>query len=81
MADYVKSSVVLEVTTVDDQNNETVFKLDNPRSSGITLAVIRAAYANIISAGYLYSKQGYQVKSVARAAIVETTIERNELDS
>ena len=80
MADYVKSTVILEVTTVDDQNNETIFKLEDPKDN-LTLASVRSAYADIIAAGYLYSKQGYEVKAVARAARVETTIERSEFES
>lgn len=80
MASYVKNTSVLEVTTVDDQNNETTFKLEDPKSN-VTLAGIRTAYNDIITAGYLYSKQGYQIRSVARAAVVETTIDREELEA
>lgn len=63
----------VDVVVVDDANYETTFKINNPKNN-ITLQEIREVFAPMIANGYLKSRYGNGVASVARANI--TTISK-----
>lgn len=79
MASQITTSRTLDITTIDDQMNETTYKLNGRAIDGLTLAQVRAVYAPMISAGYLYSSRGYVVTNVVKAATRIVTTETEEL--
>lgn len=79
MAAKITTSRTLDITVVDDQMNESIFKLDGGATQGTTLADIRNVYAPMISAGYLYSSRGYAITAVAKAVDVQTVITKTEM--
>lgn len=71
----IKESSTLDITVMDDQMYEYVYKINNPKEN-LTLAEVREVYAPVITANLLYSKNGNLVNAVARAKttnIVTTT--------
>lgn len=80
MATTITTSSTVNITVVDDQMNETVFKINGTAAGGLSLARIRAIYAPMINGEYLYSRQGYKVTAVARASKVETAITKEDLE-
>ena len=74
------TSSVLEITAIDSQNYDIVYKIDNARlSPAITMASIHAAYDEIMNAGLLYSKYDNPITTIARAQIITTTIEKTDV--
>lgn len=61
-----------DITVVDAGNYETTFKINNPKSN-VTLAQFQAAFAPMISGGYLFSRYGYAFTSAPRGVITLTS--------
>jgi len=79
MASQITTSRTLDVTIIDDQMNESTFKLNGTPIQNLSLSAVRAVYAPMISGEYLYSRQGYKVTNVVKAASVIITTEKEEL--
>ena len=71
----------LEVTLVDSQNYDIVFKLDNSQpSTNMTMASLHSAFDEIMNAGLLYSKYDNPITTIARAQVITTTIQKDDVE-
>lgn len=73
----VKNITTLDVTVVDDGNNESIFKLDNPNDNVTSLTQVRQAFQTALNGGWWYSRYDRPIISVAKAVRSITT--RTEL--
>lgn len=80
MATITTTSATLDITLLDDESYEFVFKINNPKTDGsVTLSGIRAIYQPLLSAEALYSKKGNAFSSVARAMITQVETRRTDV--
>ena len=69
--DTITSSKTLDITVIDDQMNESTFRLDTGAVEGLSMAAIREVYAPMITGNYLFSSKGSPITAVARAVSSE----------
>lgn len=79
MATLRKTVNTLDITLADSQGKDTVFKIDNPKST-TTRQDVDNVFAPIIEAGILYSRYENpftSVKAVQKSTVVTTIEELN----
>lgn len=79
MADTIKTANTVDITLEDSQSYDTVFKINNPKSS-ITRQMIDDAFNPIIETGILFSKNENPFQRIKSAVTVQTTIRTKELN-
>lgn len=79
MAAYVKESSTVNITLVDAEYQETVFKIDEPREN-LTLAECKNAFSTAIAQELLYTRDGVLFTDVSKASIVTTRVVEADLE-
>lgn len=89
MADaVVKESSTLDVTLIDAAGYDATFKINNPRTSGLSLAIVRQAFSSLFAGGefntsgrnVLSSRYGNSFTGVQTAAITEVVTRKTALE-
>lgn len=90
MSTVITTSATLDITLVNSEMGETIFKLNNPVDE-VSLADIRNVYKNILgnstdpsqaaapANSHLFDRAGRPFVFVARAYVVETTTRRTNI--
>lgn len=79
MASYIKESSTVNITVVDSDYQETIFKIDEPRED-VTLQECKNAFANVLAQQLLFTRDGLPFTEVSRASLVVTRIVTSDLE-